>query len=117
MTFGEKYGNNLNSTHKEIMSRVIEDLGYENLLRLLPFPIGFLLEKYKEDPTFNNTSMEAWDLASGFVCHEIDVYPVKNSPFRAMLRNKGVDAYSSSQGVSVLKSVARRYCEECYAER
>ncbi len=54
-------------THSEIYGRAIELLGgLDVVANYVPFKIDFLQERYKEDPNFNNTPLDAWDRAAGY---------------------------------------------------
>ena len=116
MSFSEKYekpfkGESAEKQDKLSCSAAIEDLGFEELVRCLPYTLEVLQEKYKDDKHFNNTSLKAWDLAAGFIERGRRVF-LHRSTLRAMLLEKGVNVYSCSDGVHLLKSVARKLVGE-----
>ncbi len=56
-------------SHSEIYGRAIEFLGWlDEVAQFVPFPMETLCKKIKSDPCLNNTAMNRWDAASGFVC-------------------------------------------------
>lgn len=116
MSFSEKYKKPFRSESAEkqynlTYSSAIEDLGFEELVRCLPYTLEVLHEKYKDDKHFNNTSLKAWDLASGFIVTGNRV-SLCGSTLRAMLLEKGINTYSCAEGVCLLKFVARKLVEE-----
>lgn len=56
-------------SHTEYMRRVIDKLRLENIAHYIPFDIDYLKEKFKRDKNFNNTQLQAWDVAAGFIPH------------------------------------------------
>lgn len=116
ISFSDKYEKpfmheNAENQDKLSCSAAIEDLGFEELVRCLPYTLEVLQEKYKDDKHFNNTSLKAWDLAAGFNVIGSRIF-LHRSTLRAMLLKKGINVYSSSDGVHLLKSVARKLVKE-----
>lgn len=75
----------------------IEDLGFDNLVPLLPRKIDALKRVYKKDKDFNIIPLEEWDFRANYVT--------------PLLISRGVSVFSLSQKVCVLKEVARMLCE------
>lgn len=106
---------------RNYMRRVIDKLGIENIKRYLPFDINFLKEKFQEDIHFNNTPMQAWDYAAGFMPY-IDnktkkkMYKQTGTSFDlgGLFIKNGITCFSPSDGVCVLKETARIICEGEY---
>ena len=116
ISFSEKYekpfrGESAEKQDKLSYSAAIEDLGFEELVRCLPYTLKVLQEKYKNDKHFNNTSLKSWDFAAGFIVIGSRI-SLHGSTLRAMLLKKGINAYSCAQGVHLLKCVARELVEE-----
>ena len=103
-------------SHTEYMHRIIDKLGLENIARHIPFDIDCLKEKFKRDKHFNNTAMQVWDVAAGFIPH-IDrkthtlEYNQSHSGLAYLFIANRITCFSVSEGVSVLKEAARILCE------
>lgn len=103
-------------SHTEYMHRIIDKLGLENIARYIPFDINYLKEKFKRDKNFNNTTMQAWDVAAGFIpqinrkTHTLE-YNQAHSGLAYLFTSNGITCFSVSEGVSVLKETARILCE------
>lgn len=104
-------------SHKEYMCRVIDKLGLENIARYIPFDIDYLKEKFKRDKYFNNTQLQAWDVAAGFIphiskrAHTLNYSHAHDGLAYLFIANR-ITCFSVSDGVSVLKEAARILCEE-----
>lgn len=98
--------------YEEYMQRVIDKLGIENIAPYIPFSIPFLKEKFKKDYYFNNTNLISWERAAGFLTSHFkaDVTYIGMGIGSLFLLN-GINVFSCSDGVSVLKSAARMLCE------
>lgn len=99
------------------MHRIIDKLGLENIARHIPFDIDCLKEKFKRDKHFNNTTMQAWDVAAGFIPHinrktHTLEYNQSHSGLAYLFIDNRITCFSVSEGVSVLKEAARILCEE-----
>ena len=115
-TFTEKYGSCMKYSHEEIMSHAIEDLGYEELKACVPYSLEEIRKALaKGDEYLNTLPMSAWDTASGFRCvttkYDQNYYPIW-SKLTDLYKSHGLNAWSCSEGVSVLKTVARRWARE-----
>lgn len=99
-------------THEEYFDMIIDRLGYDEVKRCVPFTRETLVKKLKDDIHLNNTPMGDWDRASGFISwHDRwggeQIQPI-DCELRRLLRKHGVNAYSNSEGVCILKNCARR---------
>ena len=80
--------NNNDLPHNEKYEAIVEELGYENVKKCLPFSIDVLTEAYEYDKHFNNLPFNKWDLAGGFIseitnCQQ--TYRQVNSPLAELL--------------------------------
>ena len=102
-------------THEEYYGKIVEALGYDEVVSCVPYSVEVLDEKMKEDRHFNNLPIRVWDLASGFRCVGADCFLV-GSHLTALYRKHGVNCFSNSDGVCILKECARemvmKYREE-----
>lgn len=103
-------------SHTEYMRRVIDKLGLENIARHIPFDIDCLKEKFKRDKYFNNTTMQVWDVAAGFIPHinrktHTLEYNQAHSGLAYLFIANRITCFSVFEGVSVLKEAARILCE------
>ena len=99
----------------DYMSRVIEKLGIENIKPYIPFDLGYLKEKLKEDIHLNNTDIQYWDYASGCipvinVKTKVQTWHHTQYGIGGLFVTNGITCYSPSDGVCVLKEAARRLC-------
>ena len=103
-------------SHTEYMHRIIDKLGLENIARYIPFDIDYLKEKLKKDKRFNNTEIQAWDVAAGFIphinrkTHTLEYNPSHNGLAYLFIDNR-ITCFSVSEGVCVLKEAAKILCE------
>lgn len=100
---------------RNYMRRVIDKLGLENIKPYIPYDINYLKEKLKANVNLNNTSLNEWDNAAGFM-------PTINTATRSMnflyhrnglsglLVSNGITSFSPSDGVCILKEAARMLC-------
>lgn len=103
---------------REYMGRVVKKLGVENIKPYIPYSIKELKEHFdKGDVHFNNTSIERWDKAGGFK----QIYNAKSrtmeylrmpSGLANLLYRNGINCWSPSDMVCILKETARILCEE-----
>lgn len=101
----------------EYMYRIIDKLGLENIARYIPFDIDYLKEKFKRDKYFNNTQLQAWDVAAEFIphiskrAHTLNYSHAHDGLAYLFIANR-ITCFSVSDGVSVLKEAARILCKE-----
>ena len=105
MTFTEKYmkpfegeGKSSSEVFRLGMKLAVEDLGFDNLVPLLPRKVTALKKVYERDKDFNIIPLSEWDFCANSVT--------------PLLISCGVSAFSVSQKVCVLKEVARMLCRD-----
>lgn len=100
----------------DYMRRVIDKLGLDNIEPHIPYNLETLKEKLKHDINLNNTDIQMWDMAAGFVpvfnvkAKTMEYKSVNCSLADLFIRN-GITCFSPSDGVCVLKEAARMLCE------
>ena len=97
-------------SHDEKYLTIARLLGFEEVKSCVPFTLDKLIRSYKNDEHFNNkiTPLSKWDAASGFYTNNrTGDCGLIGSYLTYLYRQKGVNAYSCSDGVCILKSVAR----------
>lgn len=85
-------------------------LGIEEVKNCIPFTMDELIESYKADEHFNGkiTPISKWDNASGFYSNNRTGACIYiGSKLTRLYNAKGVNVFSCSDGVCILKSVAR----------
>lgn len=97
-------------SHREKYRRVISALGYENVKKCIPFSLDEIKEALPKDKHLNNLSMKKWDSAAGFIC-EYGKAIFIGSPLIYLYHKNGVNAFSPSDGVCILKEAARLWVE------
>lgn len=102
-------------SHSEIYGhRAVDFLGGMNaVIPFIPFTREQVQRALKNDKWLNNLSMTRWDAASGFTTRPNSGVCIQNGGGISVLyRAKGINAYSCSDGVCLLKEAARRWAEE-----
>jgi hypothetical protein len=98
-------------THREIYTRAINILGgLDAVIPYIPFSLEEIKEALKTDEHLNNLSMQKWDLASGFRCHQANCDLVGGGVWH-LYRKAGINSASNAQGVCLLKEAARQWAE------
>lgn len=101
--------------HHVYYQMIINYLGYDKVKECVPFDLETLIKAYKEDDAFNNLKLNTWDYAGGFSVfqtrYEEKVIPT-HSRLRSLLKDSGINCYSCSEGVCILKECARMMVEE-----
>lgn len=89
--------------------KVAELLGFDDVVKCIPFDLETLKNSYAKDPYFNNhlTPIKKWDSASGFYCKGADCFYI-GSDLTRLYSKAGVTYFSNSDGVSLLKTVAKK---------
>lgn len=82
-------------THDEMYGRIVNDIGLDRLIPLLPENKEILTNALKEDENLNNIPLLRWDGRHQFVQRE--------------LKRIGINQSSLSQTVCILKCAARQY--------
>lgn len=109
MTLGELVSiDYLKSSWEDFYDAVIDALGYENVKRCVPFTLPDLMKMYQRDKNMN-IKMKVWRNASGIAFNnKTGKRYFIDSPLRDLMHEKGVTAWSQSEGVSILKRCAER---------
>ena len=102
--------------HESVMGSAVAELGLSNLAPLIPFTkeqIKAALESVDEH--LNTLPIKEWDRAAGFIFTRTDeeefVHRVP-SGLTPLLLQHGINAYSCSQCVSLLKHAAKLIAKE-----
>ena len=74
-----------------------------------------LKKEFEKDRHMNGTRIEEWDKAAGFICKYGNAMYV-GSMLTALYRRIGVDTFSCSDGVCILKCCARMWIKESEKE-
>lgn len=104
-------------THQECMEHATKMLGYENIKKCIPFALSEIKRALANgDEWLNTLDMKKWDYESGFVWSrtrngESLAYRPETELVK-LYRKVGLKSWSNSQGVSLLKHVARLWATE-----
>lgn len=121
MTINEKFGFDRNTSFEEKFRTMIEYFGIENVKCLIPYDIETLKRAYAKDVHFNNLPIATWDKASGYRFECGKCIPLgKNYVFkgseprdvRDLFILNGINVFSVSTCVSLLKQCAKMWVEE-----
>ena len=108
MSFDEKYGSSVKNPN--CYHDAVNDLGFDNVRRLLPWTDKELFASYTVDEHFNtkSTPIDAWDRIAGYSENHITgALTSFGSPLKGMLYKAGVNCFSCSQLICMLKEVAK----------
>ena len=114
-TFSKRFGNS-SIPHSEVMKNAVSVLGLSNLAPLIPFTkeqIKAALES--GDEHLNSLPIREWDRAAGFVFTRTDEEEFMHrvpSGLTPLLLQHGINVYSCSQCVSLLKYAAKQIAKE-----
>lgn len=97
--------------HQEQYQFLINFLGYEEVKQCIPYTLAEIKNALPKDKYLNNLPIRQWDLAAGFdvqgsTCNLI------GSRLTALYRKNGINAFSCSDGVCILKECARMWVNE-----
>lgn len=98
-------------THSEKYQAIVNALGYEAIKECIPFTLDQIKEAIKTDEHLNNLPLKKWDLASGFIMDGANCKLV-GSKLTDLYRKIGVNSFSNSDGVCILKECARMWANE-----
>ena len=102
--------------HEENMHRIIAVLGYENVKRCIPFSLAEIKAALPRDRYLNNLSISKWRNASGVYVNDCSgTTRIFYTPLVGLYRAHGINCFSQSDGVSILKECARLWAEEVTA--
>ena len=74
-----------------------------------------LKKEFEKDKHMNGTGIGKWDIAAGFVCEYGNARYI-GSRLTSLYRRIGVDTFSPSDGVCILKCCARMWIQESERE-
>jgi hypothetical protein len=107
----DKDSNGKEWSHKEKYQAIVNALGYEQVKQCIPFELEEIKKAIVKDEYLNNLSMKKWDLASGFINKGAHCQHV-GSTLNNLYGKIGVNSFSNSDGVCILKECARMWVEE-----
>ena len=96
-------------THDDKMDCYIRHIGRDDLKKHLPEDIRTLAKAYLKDQNLNNIPLRRWETAAGYGDYRDEQtvrVPVAKGPFPRLLAGHGIDSYSMSEAISILKRVA-----------
>ncbi len=111
MTFTEKYGD-ATVIHEEKYKKAVTDIGFDKIRSILPWSDEQLVDAYKADKHFNSIKISEWDRIAGY--HEdrkTGALTSYNSPLKDWIYKAGIDYFSCSELVCILKEAAREAVE------
>lgn len=111
MTFKEALNLTPEMNYEEQYEKIIMALGYENVKKCIPFSLEQIKKALLKDEYLNNLPMKKWDIESGFIYKHGDCVFV-GSPLVKLYHKIGVNAFSNSEGVAILKQCARMWAAE-----
>lgn len=105
----------LDIPHDERYEAIVNAIGYEDVKQCIPYSLDRLKEEFKKDKYMNGTGIGKWDIAAGFICQYGNAKYI-GSRLTALYRRIGVDTFSPSDGVCILKCCARMWIKESERE-
>jgi len=119
MTFKEKFNLTDDMSHEEKYNTIIDGLGYEAVKQYIPVNQQDIIDALVKDEHLNNIPLSLWDNAAGFTVNKhsfTNTYEVIDCPrgLRYLCLKSGVNTYSVSELVCILKQCARRWALEKY---
>lgn len=105
---------------RDYMARIINKIGINSIKPYIPYDMETLMERYRKgDIHFNdgNMSIKVWDRAAGFDSNinpqtkKMD-YNHSRRGLGPLLIHNGINLYSCSEAVCILKETARILCEK-----
>lgn len=97
--------------HIKFYTYIVNKLGYENVKRCIPFTLAEIKTALPKDEHLNNLTMAKWDMASGFVCSGTRCDYI-GSTLTRLYHSIGVNSFSNSDGVCILKRCAAMWASE-----
>ena len=99
-------------SHRQFYTKVVDTLGYEDVLKYLPYSLVEISKAIKKDEHLNNLPLCKWDEMSGIGMihnHEYkSMSPYHNHKGLYNIYKKyGINCYSQCEGVCILKQCAR----------
>lgn len=99
-------------SHRHFYTKVVDTLGYEDILKYVPFSLIEITKAFKKDIHLNNLDIKKWDEMSGIGMVYDNEYksrrPYHNHKGMYNIYKKhGINCYSQCEGVCILKQCAR----------
>lgn len=111
LSFSQAFGNHT-IPHETVMNNAINVLGLDALAQLVPFTVDEVKAALASgDNALNTLPIKKWDYAAGFIINGNHVQPIP-CQLSVLLSQHGIDSWSPSQCVSLLKTVARQIAEK-----
>lgn len=110
--------NKTDVTHEEKYDCIINLIGIDKLIPLVPFSKEQIKTAYSKDINLNNLNYNAWKFASGFYTmrnpktQNQDVFMLKDSRLHKLLYDIDINIFSLAECVCLLKSTARHMIGE-----
>ena len=101
----------LDIPHDERYEAIVNAIGYEDVKQCIPYSLERLKKEFEKDKFMNGTSIEKCDMAAGFICKYGNAKYI-GSRLTNLYRRIGVDTFSCSDGVCILKCCARMWIKE-----
>jgi hypothetical protein len=95
------------AAHRAWYKEIVEKLGYQEVRDCIPLSAEEIREAYKKDRYFNNIRIDKWDRWAGFICRDGGCTLVGSWLTDRVFRKHGIDCFSNSQCVCILKECAR----------
>lgn len=93
-------------THEEIYTSIVNSLGFEDVKACIPFTEDEIIKALHKDEHLNNLPLNKWDKASGFECIDMNCIYI-SSKLTMLYRKIGINSFSNSDGVCILKQCAK----------
>lgn len=114
-SFSQAFGD-ASVPHESVMRSAVATLGLSNLAPLIPFTKEHIKAAIESgDEHLNTLPIKEWDRAAGFVFTRTDEEEFMHrvpSGLTPLLLQHGINAYSCSQCVSLLKYAAKQIVKE-----
>lgn len=99
-------------SHNDFYTRVVDTLGYTDILKYIPFSLVEIKKAFKKDEHLNNLPLRKWDEMSGIGMVYDRVYKThrpycNHKGLYNVYKKHGIDCYSQANGVCILKQCAR----------
>lgn len=94
---------------QDYWKKIVNMIGYEEVKQCIPFSLEEL--KKSKDEHFNDLSICKWNRAAGYITNGANCIRIE-SRLTDLYRKIGVNCYSCSEGVCILKECARMWPDE-----
>ncbi len=111
MTLNEKCNTTKETPYNEKILAWIKLLGYENIKKCIPFSkLELQVALEQNDKTFSTLPLYLWELGAGFRNDFED--PYIGSELTLLYQNNGINEFTCTEGVCILKMVAFMWMNE-----